>query len=707
MTSAATIALSLLGLMALWAGGATAATPTRHCAATSSPVQGKTVYASMNGGRKRYRDATVTTVPLDVALANACSHDVIQLVADHYDLRGRALTVRRHPADRVEAPIVIRGLGAGTIIRGGTPPGYGVSPRSMRPDASEHACLRLHTQSSIVIERMHFEGCWPIAIHAIDSRYITWRDSRIVGSTFGLYAQGRCEDTGGRCGTLDNGDAAHHYLVENVEWIQDPPADNVPAGRDSIAPGNMWRRYWWKDVHDRGRPYHYLNGALFGSWNILGSVVFRNNAVHNAFNGIRLNLPKRVASTTRNLNIEIYGNHFNYIRDNSIEPEREVTNLWVHGNRSFNAYAPLSTDGVGGNYWYVFGNLHWFDEAPARDCALDPGCRQCLEQPECRKAHRHRRGKTLKGGQGPFPGEAFYLFHNSIYQRHPNASGGETRNLHVWNNAIEVCAPTDNPDDGCRASQSFADFCYHPSYNFGNNVANDPGCMARCDEPDAPPVCVYEDQYDVTATPIFVNPRQGDLRLPPTSPARDAATPLQLTLPDGSTWSNAARGSASAPDVGAHQEDTLFRGPPFVLFEPQGQQYPERPRIVGVAADQDGDHQVRQITFSVPVEFAGPPAALVMQLKVNDPASEPVAVSTPCQLNGPVLRCRFATGGPPMADRHVLMLLPEGLTRKRRDGRVATTDLGLTLWSSVDPRACLQPNRCPNWRVPDRDGAGR
>jgi hypothetical protein len=665
---------------------------------------GRMVYASMKGGEKTYQDRTVTTVPLSTAVADACSGDVIQLVRDDYRLHGNSITVRRRAQESQQKPIIIRGLGAQTTIRGGTAPGHRLSPKSMRPGENEHSCLRLEDQSWIVIENLDFADCWPIAILSIDSRYITLRDSRIVGSTFGFYGLGTWRESAGRCDGNDQGFSAHHYLMENVQWIQDPPDGPLPARGASVGSGEMWRRYRWIDVHDRDRPYHYFNGALFGSWNILGGVVFLRNHFLKAFNVLRLDAPRREVAGQRNLNIEIYDNRFEFVRDNTIEPEHEVTNLWVHRNRSANTYAALSTDGVGGNYWYVFGNAHWFNEAPSRECRLDPSCRQCLDDPLCAREHMHRRGKTVKLGTGPFPGEAFYIFHNSAFQRHPSAAEGETRNLHVWNNVIQICKPADDPAGRCEPSRAFEGLCYRPSYDFRSNVTNDPGCMAPCGQPGAEPICVYKDVYDPTITPMFNDPIRGDLRLSPASPARGAASALALKLPDDTLWSNQVGDSLTSPDAGAYDGDELLAGPPFVLFDPEDRRlvaaYAERPRIVSVSREEQPQYWIQRFDFSVPIYFDRPGKALILRVKADDTSSDPLAASEPCAIEGRALRCRFAKSRSFPAAERALIFLPRGIKSKRRGDLGETAGLELTLWASVDRRVCLEPDQCPNLRSP-------
>lgn len=698
-----TTAVFFLAALFHFSMGEAVAASAPHPCDTFAKGAGRTIYVSMEGGERKYDGQIVTTVPFHAALAGMCSGDIIQLVADDYRLQGKAVSLRRNAEDRSQGPVVLRGLGADTTIIGGTDPGFRLSPKSMAPRPDEHACLQIEDQSQIVIENIDFRDCWPIAILAVNSRYITLRDSRLIGSTFGLYALGTCRTPGNDCGPYDPGMTAHHYLIENVEWIQDRPEGLLPPRGYEVSSGNMWRRYRWIDVHDRNRPYHYFNGALFGSRNILGGLVFRSNQVRNAFNGVRLDLPKHKVSGTRNLNIEIYGNRFDFVRDNSVEPEHEVTNLWVHGNRVTNAFASISTDGVGGKYWYIFGNIHRFNEVPGEECALDPSCRKCLEQPLCARDHMHRRGKMLKLGKGPFPAEAFYVFHNSVFQRHPIAAEGETRNLDFSNNAIQICSREGDLPGRCAPGPAFDGTCYRPNYRFEGNVSNDPGCMAVCGEPSAAPVCVFGEAVDTTAAPLFVDPLQGDLRLAPTSPARGAALAIRLRLPDGTTWSGGNGDTWKRPDAGAYQNGANFQGPPFVLFDPEDRllaaAYGEKPRIVRVSGEEMPGGWVQSFVFSVPVFFDGPPDRLILRAQVEGRSPQSVLVSESCGIEGRTLRCRFVGPQESLLAESTRMVLPRGIKSRMRLGIRETASIEMTLWASVDPRVCLEPDLCPNLKT--------
>lgn len=331
-----------------------------------------------------------------------------------------------------------------------------------------------------------------------------------------------------------------------------------------------------------------------------------------------------------------------------------------------------------------------------------PRCRACLEQPQCAEDHLHRRGKTLKPGDGPFPGEAFYIFQNSAYQNQPNAAGGQTRNVHVLNNAIEVCRPGGGTAGDCNASKAFSDFCYDETYRFESNITNNPGYMKRCDKPDLPPIQAYKNVYDPTSTPFFNDPIRRDWRLAPNSPAKGAATTIKLKLPDGTAWSNVIDGVLTSPDVGAYNGNTLFDGPPFVHFDPENGRpvaaYRERPRIVRLSQKKKTHQWTEQITFSVPVYFDGAPDDFVLEIRFDDPSAGTAVVSERCSIEGARLNCAFSGNGAIPGKDSRFLILPRGIRSKKRRGLDETADIEMTLWASVDPRVCLQPKYCPNFR---------
>jgi hypothetical protein len=94
------------------------------------------------------------------------------------------------------------------------------------------------------------------------------------------------------------------------------------------------------------RQYEFLNGAHFGAKNIAGGVIFRDNEIWNAFNGIRVKAGSAPQDGEETLNFEVYRNAFHYIRDNPVEPEDTVLNWRVYHNRIRNAHAWFSLDGV-------------------------------------------------------------------------------------------------------------------------------------------------------------------------------------------------------------------------------------------------------------------------------------------------------------------------------------------------------------------------
>lgn len=108
------------------------------------------------------------------------------------------------------------------------------------------------------------------------------------------------------------------------------------------------------------------------------------------------------------MNVEIYDNDFQFNRDNPVEPEDYAANWWVFHNRIYNGHGWFSLDGVKGGPVYIFGNVGWFDDKPARRCiqrdwaadqTIHPGKRyEPTPEGEC---SRSRTGKVIKLGPEP------------------------------------------------------------------------------------------------------------------------------------------------------------------------------------------------------------------------------------------------------------------------------------------------------------------
>ena len=188
----------------------------------SAPAAGsRTVYASPDGGPRRHDGRVVETLPLRDAVAGVLTNHadtVIQLVAGLYDLSGlEPIAISRHPRDtKPYGSIIVRGLGSGTVIDGGRSltrvhteihltvdmaalRGYlGISnletidPEILAhlPHVSAFSCFRIENQEFIEIENLRIQNCWLMAVFAIDSNYITLRDTTIIGSRNAFHAFG-------------------------------------------------------------------------------------------------------------------------------------------------------------------------------------------------------------------------------------------------------------------------------------------------------------------------------------------------------------------------------------------------------------------------------------------------------------------------------------------------------------------------------------
>jgi hypothetical protein len=273
------------------------------------------------------------TFSLDEALGIAGAGTTIQLLPGKYYRPAELTGVK---ASR-EKPLVIRGTS-----RDGAKLAHicgANAPTPIYPDLPERedwAYLKLIRCENIVIEDLATESCWPCFIYAEDCRNITLRN---VQAKDGLYL------------LFSRGSKARGFLVEDNDWTQDPT-------------GTMWRELAWEDLHNG--LYGYYNGALFGSIDCQGDVVFRRNKVRHAYNGIRMSCSSRDEHVEGrfNLDVQIYENCFDYIRDNAVEPEVTALNWHVRHNVFYNCYAPLSFDFLSGGWWYIYGNEGWFDERP-------------------------------------------------------------------------------------------------------------------------------------------------------------------------------------------------------------------------------------------------------------------------------------------------------------------------------------------------------
>jgi parallel beta-helix repeat protein len=249
-----------------------------------------------------------------------------------------------------EHPLRIRGIRGRTILDGNSNPTvpdltwHGENcageesctwdPVYYAPRFEDHAMIRLSGAEHVSIEGITIRNSWPNGIYIQDSRNISISDSEFEGATFAIHA---------------SGERTSHIRLEQNRWTQVPGSGK-----------RFFETVHWEHAH-HGRT-NYLNGAFFGSENIVGDVSISRNQIRNAFNGIRMEVdPKRCLSPDTctkqlNRNVNIADNCFSFIRDNAFEPERAANDWTIHGNTVCEAHAALSLDNVEGAV-YFYDNL--------------------------------------------------------------------------------------------------------------------------------------------------------------------------------------------------------------------------------------------------------------------------------------------------------------------------------------------------------------
>ena len=582
------------------------------------------------------------------ALAQATPGTTVQLLPGTYTPDKGGIDFPRDGSP--DLPITLRGLGSDTVIDARTESskiisivsGSGEEDSLMVPDFREGIhCLSFAHKQWIVVENLTFLRCADAVIYAIDSEYITLRNSTILGGLYAFLALGR---------------GSHHLLMEDNVWIQDPPQ-------------LMWNRYHWCEYK-----YGELTsqaGAFFASLDIPGGVIVRRNRIHNTFNAVRMDVSGRQRSNPDmrgrlNTNVEVYDNEFSFTRDNVLEPEYDATNWWFHGNRIRNAHAWFSFDGLYGGRWYLYDNVGWFDDKPSRECAVNGECRKWqLRNPElC--SDLHDGGRVFKfrpdGRYAPGP---LYIFNNSWYLRSSVIKDGRLGYIGHWDNAIGFCRPEDYPDGLCDVDKPFFNgFLWdNDNYAFGPDLSNHPDF----------PTKLRAQGYRVAgisvppSQPLFVDGAHGNLALVENSPGRGA----------GCIVSEDERGllecrdppqPGAGPDIGAPSEGASGPAVDFVFYD--GGLYPEPPRIVRV----DLPGQVKpeaplRIVFSVPITLMA--SDVRVDIGFGD-AADPTT-SDSCAASGRTLTCPVTAALPRAPLRQVF--LPNAIA--------GPTGLLATTWGSV------------------------
>jgi hypothetical protein len=462
-------------------------------------------------------------------------------------------------------------------------------------------------------------------------------------------------------------------LVEDNHWEQDPS-------------GDIWSTIPWGITHHGSR--QYLNGAFVGASSIAGGVIIRRNIMRNAYNAIRLKSEDCPETNRCNMNVEIYDNSFEYLRDNPIEIERHAANWWVHGNRIHNSHAWFSMDGGRGGPHFVFSNVGWFDDIPARLCRDEAWANETevdgtpFKEREC---GRSRTGKVLKlGNSMDLP---VYVFHNSWYLRAAAGGGGVSGPMRFWNNALEFCTPSAN-DDACEPVVPFyrrddddrfvwnVDSPNAADHRISYVVSNLEGFPQEARARGYPMHGFFAERLG------FTDPTVGDFRLGPDSPARNRGC---LIYPVGPQRLACAPTSYRwRPDVGAYQGGLLYRGPAFTHFDGPGgpdSAYVEPPRIVRLTLDAL-DQGLFFVHFSVPIVL--PDASIETKVVLETGGPSPVDVYCIIAIENPTVLVCDAAESAVFAATVRRVLLPNHIMRR------GGTQTPLTLWGNPEPIIGIQ-----------------
>ena len=462
---------------------------------------------------------------------------------------------------KLDCPIKIRGEGVNTILCGNN---AAVPGGNALPSARHFAFFKIIDCAWIEIEDFHVESCWPCFVYIENSQYISVRKIDAIDSNYLIFARGK---------------KTHHILIEKNRWQQDPT-------------GVMWEQLDWEAVHHDNGFYNYLNGGLFGSEKITGSVVIRKNRITDAFNGIRMKAGKD--DPKYNLNFEIYENHFERVRDNAIEPERHALNWHMHHNTIKNVHAWFSFDRVLGGWWFIYANRGWFTDRPGQNHDKITGGKIYKF-----KIHKD---KDREKAENMCP---VHVFHNSYFSRSKLIKKGETYQFQHRNNAVQFCDPNKEKYDDCVCKEDNRQYfgedflCFSFIKDWPNwvifeadlsNRPFNPQKLSNGDIFNWSKSCHADENFE------FEDPLEGNLNIP--SNLKYKPEPLEFKREHD--WPREIDWTFNPDIVGAFdRQGNLIVGPPFFFYRLKSisDWYDEGPRVVRVM--RDDENRIIIIHFSV------------------------------------------------------------------------------------------------------------
>ncbi len=448
------------------------------------------------------------TYTLEEAIRFAGKGTRIQLLPGKYY---RPVTISKDHT-RKDTPLIINGMGSKTILCGNNQPGK-IYPDL--PDMQDFAFFKIKNTQGVTIRDLSVQGCWPSFLIAENSRHICIEKLQVEDGRYPIFAGPGCSD----------------FIIDNNYWKQDPTEA-------------IWQDIDWLYTHHT--QYAYMNGGFFGSLNFTSGLIFSNNKIEYAFNGLRMTIDSDDVSAF-NRNVQVCKNSFSYIRDNAIEPEGHALNWHMYHNRFFNNHAPFSFDNVAGGHWLIYGNIGWFDDQPGRPYQTGRG------------------GKIYKFGKKATTTKDSYIFNNSWYTRSFIIKKSNINHFHHYNNAYQFCDPDSYSEQPCLCiprkslTKKFPESGEWPcNLHFDYDIST--ASFGVLYEPHGQE---SEGKYDPTFR--FKNPQSGDLRLKKSRQAEGKSLNDIFSLP----WvgnKTGKQGKHCQVIIGAYQGDELIEGPEFKAY---------------------------------------------------------------------------------------------------------------------------------------------